>query len=64
MRKAQKDQVDAAIDAQRVETEQAGVLVQAAKDKVKVQADVLKESDKLDLEIFKAVTNPPKGDNL
>ena len=64
MRKAQKDQVDAAIDAQRVETEQAGVLVQAAKDKVKVQADVLKESDKLDLEIFKAITNPPKGDNL
>ena len=63
-RKAQKDQVDAAIDAQRVETEQAGVLVQAAKDKVKVQADVLKESDKLDLEIFKAITNPPKGDNL
>ena len=63
-RKAQKDQVDAAIDAQRVETEQAGVLVQAAKDKVKVQADVLKESDKLDLEIFKAVTNPPKGDNF
>ena len=64
MRKAQKDQVDAAIDAQRIETEQAGVLVQAAKDKVKVQADVLKESDKLDLEIFKAITNPPKGDNL
>ena len=64
MRKAQKDQVDAAIDAQRVETEQAGVLVQAAKDKVKVQADVLKESDKLDLEIFKAITNPPKGGNL
>ena len=63
-RKAQKDQVAAAIDAQRVETEQAGVLVQAAKDKVKVQANVLKESDKLDLEIFKAVTNPPKGDNL
>ena len=63
-RKAQKDQVDAAIDAQRVETEQAGVLVQAAKDKVKVRADVLKESDKLDLEIFKAITNPPKGDNL
>ena len=60
MRKAQKDQVDAAIDAQRVETEQAGVLVQAAKDKVKVQADVIKESDKLDLEIFKAVTEPPK----
>ena len=63
-RKAQKDQVDAAIDAQRVETEQAAVLVQASKDKVKVQADVLKESDKLDLEIFKAVTNPPKGDNF
>ena len=59
-RKTQKDSVDTAIDAQRVETEQAGVLVQAAKDKVKVQADILKESDKLDLEIFKTITNPPK----
>jgi len=59
-RKTQKDSVDTAIDAQRVETEQAAVLVQASKDKVKVQADILKESDKLDLEIFKTITNPPK----
>ncbi len=56
-RKAQKDQVDAAINAQRVENEQAGVVVDAQKAKVKLDA----ESDKLDLEIFKAVTDSNKG---
>ena len=56
-RKAQKDQADVAINAQRVENEQAGVLMDAQKTKVKLDA----ESDKLDLEIFKAVTDPGKG---
>ena len=56
-RKAQKDQVDAAINAQRVENEQASVVIDAQKAKVKLDA----ESDKLDLEIFKAVTDSNKG---
>ena len=59
MRKAQKDQVDAATNAQRVENEQAGIVIDAQKAKVKIDAEVKKESDKLDLEIFKAVTTPP-----
>jgi len=56
-RKAQKDQVDAAINAQRVENEQASVVIDAQKAKVKLDA----ESDKLDLEIFRAVTDSNKG---
>lgn len=59
MRKAQKDQTDAATNAQRVENEQAGIVIDAQKAKVKIDAEVKKESDKLDLEIFKAVTTPP-----
>jgi hypothetical protein len=60
-RKAQKDQTDAAINAQRVENEQAALVLDAKKAKLKIDADAVRESDKLDLEIFKAVTNPNKN---
>jgi hypothetical protein len=60
-RKAQKDQTDAAINAQRVENEQAALVLDAKKAKLKIDADAVRESDKLDLEIFKVVTNPNKN---
>ena len=59
-RKARKDQTDAAINAQRVENEQAALVLDAKKAKLKLDADAVRESDKLDLEIFKVVTNPGK----
>jgi hypothetical protein len=59
-RKARKDQTDAAINAQRVENEQAALVLEAKKAKLKLDADAVRESDKLDLEIFKVVTNPGK----
>ena len=55
-RKAQKDQVDSAIDAQKVENEQAALLVDAQKAKLKVDSDMLKDAEKLDLEVYKTVT--------
>ena len=60
-RKVQKDQTDAAINAQRVENEQIALVVDAKKSKLKIDADAVRESDKLDLEIFKAVTSPGGG---
>jgi hypothetical protein len=60
-RKAQKDTTDAAINAQRVENEQTGLIIDAQKAKLKVDADLRQETDKLDLEIFKAVTGQNKG---
>ena len=59
-RKAQKDKTDAAVNAQRVENEQVALVIDAKKSKLKIDADAVRESDKLDLEIFKAVTNPNK----
>ena len=58
-RKAQKDLVDAAVSAQRVELEKVKTVVDAKQDQVKLDADTRRETDKLDLEIFKAVTTPP-----
>ena len=57
-RKTQKDTADAAISAQQIEIEKTELLVGAEKDKIKIDADMQRESDKLDLEIFKAVTTP------
>jgi hypothetical protein len=58
-RKAQKDQADVALSAQQIELDKTELLVEAEKDKIKINADIQKESDKLDLEIFKTVTTPP-----
>ena len=60
-RKSQKDQADAAIAAQRVENEQARVVLDAKSSKLKIDADTKRQSDNLDLEIFKAVTGQNKG---
>jgi len=60
-RKSQKDQADAAISAQRVENEQARVVLDAKSNKLKIDADTKRQSDNLDLEIFKAVTGQNKG---
>ena len=60
MRKAKKDQADVAVDAQKVENEQAALLLDAQKAKLKVDADILKDTEKLDLEVYKTVTSNPK----
>jgi len=60
-RKSQKDQADAAIAAQRVENEQARVVLDAKSSELKIDADTKRQSDNLDLEIFKAVTGQNKG---
>jgi len=60
-RKSQKDQADAAISAQRVENEQARVVLDAKSNKLKIDADTKRQSDNLDLEIFKVVTGQNKG---
>ena len=60
-RKVAKDQTDAAINAQRVENEQVALVVDAKKSKLRIDSDVKRESDKLDLEIFKAVTSSDEG---
>ena len=59
MRKAQKDAADVAISAQQVELDKVKTVVDAKQSQVKVDADTRRESDKLDLEIFKTVTTPP-----
>ena len=63
MRKAQKDAADVAISAQQVELDKVKTVVDAKQSQVKVDADTQRESDKLDLEIFKAVTTPPPSNN-
>ena len=60
-RKAQKDATDAAMNAQRIENEQLSIVVDAKKSKVKIDSTAMSESDKLDLEIFKAVTGSGKN---
>ena len=60
IRKAKKDQADVAVDAQKVENEQAALLLDAQKAKLKVDADILKDTEKLDLEVYKTVTSNPK----
>ena len=60
-RKSQKDQADAAIAAQRVENEQARVVLDAKSSELKIDADTKRQSDNLDLEIFKVVTGQNKG---
>tara|TARA_R110000824_G_scaffold197578_1_gene381168 strand:+ start:3323 stop:5785 length:2463 start_codon:yes stop_codon:yes gene_type:complete len=63
MRKAQKDAADVAISAQQVELDKVKTVVDAKQSQVKVDADTRRESDKLDLEIFKTVTTPPPSNN-
>ena len=63
MRKAQKDAADVAISAQQVELDKVKTVVDAKQSQVKVDADTQRESDKLDLEIFKTVTTPPPSNN-
>ena len=60
-RKVQSDKVDAIIEAQKLELEKTSLIVDAQKDKVKVDAALKADADKLDLEIFKTVTAPNKG---
>ena len=60
-RKVEKDRTDVAINAQQVELDKAKLVIDAKKDKLKVDAGMRQEADKLDLEVFKAVTNPSRG---
>ena len=59
LRKAQKDMADVAVAAQQVELDKTEMVLDAKKEQIKVDANTQKEADKLDLEIFKAVTTPP-----
>ena len=58
LRKAQKDKADIAVSAQQSELDKAELMLSAQKDKLKIDTNTQKEADKLDLEIFKAVTAP------
>jgi len=58
LRKAKKDKADIAISAQQSELDKAELVLNAKKDKLKIDVGTQKEADKLDLEIFKAVTSP------
>ena len=58
LRKAQKDKADIAVSAQQSELDKAELMLSAQKDKLKIDTTTQKEADKLDLEIFKAVTSP------
>ena len=60
-RKAQKDMADVAVAAQQVELDKTEMVLDAKKEKIKIDANTQKEADKLDLEIFKAVTTPPSN---
>ena len=60
-RKVEKDRTDVAINAQQVELDKAKLVIDAKKDKLKVDSGMRQEADKLDLEVFKAVTNPSRG---
>ena len=58
LRKAEKDKADIAVSAQQSELDKAELMLSAQKDKLKIDTNTQKEADKLDLEIFKAVTAP------
>ena len=58
LRKAEKDKADIAVSAQQSELDKAELTLSAQKDKLKIDTNTQKEADKLDLEIFKAVTAP------
>ena len=58
LRKAEKDKADIAVSAQQSELDKAELMLSAQKDKLKIDTNTQKEADKLDLEIFKAVTSP------
>jgi hypothetical protein len=60
-RKSKLDSTNSAIAAQRVELEKTKLILDAEKGKVKLDADIRRAADTLDLEIFKTVTSPPKG---
>ena len=57
-RKAQSDKVDSVLEAQKLELEKTSLVVNAQKDKVKLDSALKTDADKLDLEIFKTVTAP------
>ena len=57
-RKAQSDKVDSVLEAQKLELEKTSLVVNAQKDKVKLDSALKADADKLDLEIFKTVTAP------
>ena len=52
---------DVAVAAQQVELDKTEMVLDAKKEKIKIDANTQKEADKLDLEIFKAVTTPPSN---
>ena len=62
-RKSQKDEADVVMDAQQIKNSQAELLIEAEKSKVKIDADMRKEADKLDLELLKVITNPGKKES-
>ena len=52
-RKAQKDAADAALDREKLNLEKTKVQIDAQEKGVRLQADKVKEDNKLDLELFK-----------
>jgi hypothetical protein len=60
VRKAQNDAATKAMDAQKIKLDQAALVVEAEKENIKLNNKARADSDRLDLEIFKTVTTPPK----
>jgi hypothetical protein len=60
-RKAQKDQADAILDAERLKLDQQELQLDAQKEGVRVAADRRKDNNKIDLELAKLMSGKPRG---
>ena len=58
--KAQKNQVDAVLDAEKIKLDRQELELDAQKEGVRVAASRRKDNNKLDLEIAKMMTEKPK----
>ena len=60
-RKAKKDQADATIQAEKLKLDKAEVQIKAEKENVKLEADKVEKDNKLDMELFKTLTQGNKS---
>jgi|TARA_R110000868_G_scaffold100134_3_gene275546 hypothetical protein len=60
-RKMEADKIASTLEAKKLSLEEAALVMNAQKDKLKIDAGIQADTDKLDLEIFRAVTTPDKG---
>ena len=60
-RKMEADKIASTLEAKKLSLEEAALVMNAQKDKLKIDAGIQADTDKLDLEIFRAVTTPDRG---